>query len=112
MGRNRAVESMAMTALLVARPEKQEELLQALKPLAEEARAQPGCLQCLAAQDLEGRARFLLYLCWKDRDGLNRYAASRGFQILLGASSILLAEPASFRFFGADAGPVLARRQP
>lgn len=94
---------MVMATLLVAKPEKGQELAQTLTALIAAARTQAGCQGGMAAQDLEGEPRFLVYLNWNNRAGLDRYTASEGFQVLLGAAGILLAEPARFRFFRFDA---------
>ncbi len=94
---------MVMATLLVARPEKCAELAQTLQALVAAARSQAGCQGGLAAQDLEGQPRFLVYLNWDSRSSLDRYTASEGFQVLLGAAGILLTEPARFRFFRFDA---------
>jgi len=93
-------DGMVMAAMLVARQEKQEELAQTLEALLGKALAQAGCLEGMVTQDLGGRPRFLLYLSWESRDAMKTYTGSEGFQILLGASSFLLREPARFRFFG------------
>jgi quinol monooxygenase YgiN len=92
-----------MATLLVANPKKRDELVQTLEALLWAARNLAGCKGGMAAQDLDGRPRFLVYLSWDGRAALDRYTASEGFQVLLGASSVLLAEPARFRFFRFDA---------
>jgi quinol monooxygenase YgiN len=91
-----------MATLLVARPEKRNELVQTLEALLGVARSLPGCTDGMAAQDLDGQPRFLLYLSWDSRAARDRYTASEGFQVLLGASSVLLTEPVRFRFFQFD----------
>lgn len=90
-------EERVMTALLTARPEKRDELIQTILLLSEKARAQAGCLDCMVGQDLGGQPRFLFYLLWKDQFALETYMGSEGFRILLGASSTL-AVPAEFHF--------------
>jgi len=100
----RTDDRMGMAALLVAQAEKQGELVQTLSALLGEARSQAGCLEGMAAQDLGGQPRFMLYLCWQDQDALERYTGSEGFQVLLGASTTLLTEPARFRFFALGGG--------
>ena len=95
-----------MTALLTARPEKLEEMIQTLDPLLDEARALSGCVESLVGQDLKGQGQFLLYLVWKDLAALESYMASEGFRVLLGASRTL-AFPVTFRFCTGDGDPVV-----
>lgn len=92
-----------MAALLMARGDKRDELVQILKALLEEARNRTGCRGGMAAQDLDGSPGFLVYLSWDDHAALNHYTSSEAFKVLMGASTILLAEPARFRFFRFDA---------
>ena len=94
---------IVMATLLVGRPDWRNELVQTLEALLREARSLPGCMGGMAAQDLDGQPRFLFYIKWDNRAALDRYTASEGFQVLLGASTVLLTEPARFRFFRFDA---------
>ena len=78
-----------MTALLTARPEKQDELSNTLRFLADGLRERNGCLESLVARDLTGEARFILHLLWRDAQALDAYLASDDYRVLQGASSIL-----------------------
>ena len=78
-----------MTALLTARPEKQEELSNTLKALTLGIRAQAGCLDSLVGRDLGGDSRFILHSVWESQAALATYLASDAFRVLRGASSIL-----------------------
>ena len=78
-----------MTALLSAKPDKQEELANTLKFLMAGIRSQAGCLDTLAGRDLGGTPRFILHSTWKDGPSLARFMDSEDFKVLRGASSIL-----------------------
>ncbi|MCI0673149.1 MAG: antibiotic biosynthesis monooxygenase [Myxococcaceae bacterium] len=93
-----------MTALLAARPEKQEELLQTLRSLAVEIQNQPGCTTCVLGQDVAGGPRFVLYLAWKDLASMEAGMSAEPFRVLLGASSTL-SGAGNFSFSVANAAP-------
>ncbi|MCI0573410.1 MAG: antibiotic biosynthesis monooxygenase [Myxococcaceae bacterium] len=78
-----------MTALLAARPEKKDELLQTLRSLAVEIQNQPGCTTCVLGQDVAGGPRFVLYLVWKDLASMEAGMSAEPFRVLMGASSTL-----------------------
>ncbi|HJW71361.1 MAG TPA: antibiotic biosynthesis monooxygenase family protein [Geothrix sp.] len=94
-------EEKILTALMTAKPEKRDELIQTLRLLLDEARHQAGCLDCMVGQDLGNEPRFILYLVWKDLAALETYMGSESFRILLGASSTL-ASPMAFHFEAVD----------
>ena len=79
----------AMTALLSALPEKQEEFSQVLRGLRIEISAQPGCLDCVVGQDISGDGKYLLLSVWRDGRSLDDHLASDQFRILRGAMDIL-----------------------
>jgi quinol monooxygenase YgiN len=91
---------MFMTALLSARPDKRQELHEALLPRLDGIQRQPGCLDCLASQDLEGGSRFHLHLVWRDRSALAAFLAADVFHILAGALNVLAA-PMEFQIVAA-----------
>ena len=84
-----AAAERVMTALLTARPDAQEELLQTLRGLASEIERLPGCTTCLLAQDVGGGPRFLLYMGWKDPQAMRAGMASEAYRVLRGATSTL-----------------------
>ena len=90
-----------MSALLTARPGKEEEFLQTLQGLVAEIREQPGCLECAVGQDVSRQSRFLIFMVWKDASHLAAHMDSEAFRVLLGATSVLTA-PSGFRFIAAD----------
>jgi quinol monooxygenase YgiN len=90
-----------MSALLTARPDKQEEFLQTLLSLKEEIQRQPGCLDCTIGREVAEELRFFIFMVWKDLAHLEAHLDSEAFRILLGATSVLTA-PAGFRFIAAD----------
>lgn len=90
-----------LSALLTARPDKQEELLQTLLGLKAEIQQQPGCLDCSIGQESMGGGRFFIFMVWKDLAHLEGHLGSEAFRILLGATSVLTT-PAGFRFIAAD----------
>ncbi len=92
---------MVLTALLTAKPEKRGELHQTLFSLLGGIQGQPGCLECLAGQDLAGEPRFHLHLIWKDRASLEAFMAAEVFRILLGALQVL-ATSTEFRIVAAE----------
>jgi quinol monooxygenase YgiN len=92
---------MFMTALLRAKPEKREELQQLLCSLVDGIQKQPGCLDCLVSQDLEGERRFHLHLVWRDRSSLDAFLHAEVFSILHGALKVL-AEPTEFLAVAAE----------
>jgi quinol monooxygenase YgiN len=92
---------VVMTALLSAKPDKREELHQALCSLVEGIQKQSGCLDCMVGQDLVGEPRFHLYLVWKDRRALESFVTTDLFRILLGAMNVLAA-PTEFRISAAE----------
>lgn len=92
---------MVLTALLTAKSEKQGELHQTLFSLLGGIQGQPGCLECLAGQDLKGEPRFHLHLVWKDRACLEAFMAAEVFRILLGALQVL-AVATEFRIVAAE----------
>ncbi len=101
-----------MSALLTARPDKQEEFRQTLRSLQAEIRRQPGCLECTFGQEVSGEPRFLLFMVWGSAAHLEAHLDSEPFRVLLGATSILSA-PAAFRYVAADSAssqPGLLRR--
>ena len=81
----------AMTALLIARPGAQAELLQTLQGLASDLERQPGCTACVLAQEISGGPRFLLYMSWSDLRAMRNGMASEPYRVLLGATSTLSA---------------------
>ncbi|MBK8791767.1 MAG: antibiotic biosynthesis monooxygenase [Holophaga sp.] len=91
---------MFMTALLAAKQDKRQELQQALVSILDGIQRQPGCLDCLASQDLEGESRFHLHLVWRDRAALEAFMAGEVYHILLGALNILAA-PMEFQIVAA-----------
>ena len=90
-----------MSALLTARPDKQEEFLQTLQSLQGEIRQQSGCLECTVGRDAAGGPQFIIFMVWKDLAHLEAHMDSEAFRILLGATSVLTS-PAGFRFIAAD----------
>jgi len=90
-----------MTALLYAKPDKGEELHQTLCSLVDGIQRQPGCLDCLATQDLEGDRRFHLHLVWRDRSSLEAFLRAEVFSILHGALNVLVA-PTEFQIVAAE----------
>ena len=92
---------MVLTALLTAKPEKRGELHQTLFSLLGGIQGQPGCLECLAGQDLGGEPRFHLHLVWRDRACLEAFMAAEVFRILLGALQVL-AIATEFRIVAAE----------
>jgi quinol monooxygenase YgiN len=90
-----------ISALLTARPDKQEELNQTLVSLKEEIQLQPGCLECSVGKEEAGEPRFIIFMVWKDLAHLEAHMDSEAFRILLGATSVLTT-PVGFRFIAAD----------
>ena len=90
-----------MSALLTARPDKQEEFLQTLVGLKGEILLQPGCLECGIGREAAGEGRFFIFMVWKDLAHLEAHLESEVFRVLLGATSVLTT-PAGFRFIAAD----------
>jgi len=86
-----------MTALLTAKPDKEEELLQTLRSLLAQIREEPGNLESLVTRSVDSPHIFIVYLAWQDGETLAACMGSEAFQILLGASSTL-SLPAQFHF--------------
>lgn len=97
---------MVMMAQLAAKPEKQAELVQALRALQVEIRQHPGCLESVLGRDLEAENRFLLSSLWESRPALDGYLNSEHFGVLLGAFGLLATLP-EFRFLNAAAAGAL-----
>jgi quinol monooxygenase YgiN len=95
-----------MTALLSARPEKQEEFSQVLRGLRTQISAQPGCLDCVVGQDMALDGKYVLCSIWRDGKALEDHLASDQFRILRGAMNIL-STPGDFRLVTADTTPSL-----
>lgn len=93
---------MLMMAQLAAKPEKQAELVQALRALHVEIRQLPGCLESVLGRDLETENRFFLSSLWESRPALDGYLVSEHFGVLLGVSGLLAMVP-EFRFLNAAA---------
>ncbi|HJV22324.1 MAG TPA: antibiotic biosynthesis monooxygenase family protein [Holophagaceae bacterium] len=93
---------MVLTALLVAKPGKREELHQALASLREGIQVQPGCLACIVGQDVGHAPRFHLHLVWEDGLALDAFMATEEFRILQGALAVL-AVPTGFHIFPVEA---------
>lgn len=80
----------ALMVRLMAKPEKFEELHQALEGLVPEISLQPGCLEAKLSWEAFGGSRFLLlYMGWRDAEAVFRHLASEEFRILLGAVRLL-----------------------
>lgn len=92
---------MVLTALLTAKPDKRGELHQTLFSLLGAIQGQPGCLECMAGQDLGGEPRFHLHLVWRDRQALESFMVAEVFRILLGALQVLAAST-EFRIVASD----------
>jgi len=94
----------AMTALLTALPEKQEEFSQVLRGLRIEISAQPGCVECVIGQDISGEGKYLLLSVWRDGEALDDHLTSEQFRILRGAMDIL-SKRGDFQLVTADTIP-------
>jgi len=72
--------------------EKNLELIQTIRAIAEHTVKMVGCLRYDIYCDLKDKNSFILLVEWKTRDDLDQYIASYQFSVLLGTKS-LLCEP-------------------
>ncbi len=71
-----AAQKIAVIAEVRAAPGHEDRIRQLLKPLAESARAQPGCLAYHLLEDTQDPARFSTYQEWTGADALERHLNS------------------------------------
>ena len=93
-----------LSAILVSRPEKQDELRQTLEALRTQIVGSDGCLECVVSRDVSGGPRFILFMVWKDARTLDGFLSSDDFRILRGAMGVLSA-PGEFRYVATDSTP-------
>jgi len=78
----------AVACFVTPDPDKREELLQTLRSLAKEIRAEPGCLVCSVCLEETG-AFFIVVSGWGSDPDLQRHLRSDHFRVLSGASRLL-----------------------
>ena len=78
---------------LRARPSKDMELKQTLLALIEPIQKEKGCLSHDVYEDVENKNGFCLVGQWETRADLDNYRQSDAFAVLMGARSLLDAEP-------------------
>lgn len=88
---------MELTIALRAKPEKTQELYQALQALLPTIRAEQGCRDCRVCRDIEDAEVFTLAVEWEKVANLENYVHSGGCSALLGAVDIL-SETSRVRF--------------
>jgi quinol monooxygenase YgiN len=77
------------------KPEHEAEFLDSAGTLLERARRFNGCLACRLVNEHPDPCAYVLITEWADRSSLNRFVASREFQILRGMQ-ILMRDAVSF----------------
>ena len=75
--------------LLIARPNKQVELLQALNHLRKKIASEPGCSSCWIYQNMDDRNQFVVFEEWENRNRAQQHLDSQNLAILVGAGSVL-----------------------
>lgn len=91
-------ERLDVVAVLRARPERSDEVREALRSLIAPTRAEAGCLRYDLGQPHDDPATFILTESWRSRADLDAHFAKPHFQALVGQQDALLAEPPSIRF--------------
>ena len=84
---------MTIIMNLRARSSKDMELKQTLLALIEPIRKEKGCLSHDVYENVENRNGFCLVGQWETRTDLDNYRQSDAFAVLMGARSLLDAEP-------------------
>jgi quinol monooxygenase YgiN len=79
---------------LILPEERREEGLAVLRWLVSQTRAQPGCLSCLALQQIDSADVFLLEETWASRADLERYVASDDYRRVLSLMELSAEAPA------------------
>lgn len=72
--------SISITALLTAKPGKEEELLAELKKVLEPSRGEEGCIQYDLHQSKEDEGLFVFYETWKDQAALDSHSSSSHYK--------------------------------
>ena len=93
-----------LSAILAARPEKQDELRQTLEALQLQIVQAPGCIECVVGRDVSGDSRFILFMVWRDAQSVDSFLASQDFHILRGAMGVLSAT-GDLRYVATDTTP-------
>ena len=78
---------------IVAHPDKEMELAEALSTLQRETKLEPGCISCVLYQDWTSSSVLYLESRWKKEQDLSNYVASDTYRRLLGLKDLVLEEP-------------------
>ena len=78
---------------IVAHPDKESELADALLKLQEETGSKPGCMSCLLYQDWSSSSVLYLESRWEKEEYLARYVESETHKRLDGLRHLVLEEP-------------------
>ena len=78
---------------IVAHPDMESELADALRALQEETGSTPGCMSCLLYQDWSSSSVLYLESRWEREEHLARYIASDTYKRLPALRDLLLEEP-------------------
>src|SRR5437764_6181481 len=74
-------DSMICLAVrLLAKPEMEQKVAEAFRPLIEASRREPGCLMYVVHQRKDEPQKFLLYEQYKDEDALEAHRSSAHFE--------------------------------
>jgi quinol monooxygenase YgiN len=72
---------------------KRKELLQTVKAILGPIRREKGCISCNCYVDVEDEGTFFFREEWRTRDDLDNHLRTDRFSVLIGAMSLLKAEP-------------------
>jgi quinol monooxygenase YgiN len=72
---------------------KRKEVLQTMKAILGPIRREKGCISCNCYVDVEDESIFFFKGEWKTRDDLDNHLRADRFSVLIGAMSLLKAEP-------------------
>ena len=92
--------SLVLVVGMKAQEGKEDDLVAALRELADASRQEPGCEHYIPTQHAENPRSFLLYEQYVDKDALDAHAASEHFQrIAVGTFPELLDGPRERTFY-------------
>lgn len=86
-------QSIAVVAILDAKPESAAELEAAIGPCVKETRLEPGCKLYKCHKDLNVPGRFVFIEEWESLDALSHHEKTAHFLALAEASKTLLSAP-------------------
>ncbi len=91
-------DRLDVVAVLRARPERSDEVCDALRSLIEPTRAEAGCLRYDLGQAQDDPSTFILTETWRSRADLDAHFAKPYFQALVAQQATMLIEAPSIRF--------------